>query len=127
MLCVWWWVGGTIHRELFASGHTIDADIYSVQLQRVNDKIRQAGPRHRFRRGPILQPDNARPHTAYQALENIKESGWEFLPHSPYSPDAAPSDYHLFRSLQHYLAGKRLTNVEEFKDRPTRFFESKPA
>ncbi|KAL6726917.1 hypothetical protein Aduo_008845 [Ancylostoma duodenale] len=127
MLCVRWWVGGIIYWELVASGHTVDADIYSMQLQRVNDKIRQAGLRHLFRRGPILQQDNARPHIAHQTLEKIKELGWELLPHPPYSPDAAPSDYHLFRSLQHYLAGKRLTNVEEVKDRLTRFFESKPA
>ncbi|EPB76081.1 transposase [Ancylostoma ceylanicum] len=127
MLCVWWWIGGIIHWELVASGHTIDAETYCIQLQRVNDKMRQAGLRHLFRRGPILQQDNARPHTALQTLEKIQELGWEVLPHPPYSPDAAPSDYHLFKSLQHYLAGKRLTNSEEVKDRLTRFFESKPA
>jgi hypothetical protein len=29
----------------------------------------------------------------------IQELNWEILPHSPYSPDLAPSDYHLFCSL----------------------------
>jgi hypothetical protein len=29
----------------------------------------------------------------------IQELDWEILPHPPYSPDLAPSDYHLIRSL----------------------------
>ncbi|KAL6731776.1 hypothetical protein Aduo_002605 [Ancylostoma duodenale] len=127
MSCVWWCCGRILHWKLVASGQTIDADIYSMQLQRVNDKIRQAGLRRLFRRGSILQQDSARPYTAHQTPGKIKELGWELLPYAPYSPDAAPSDYHVFMSLQHYLAGKRLTNVEEVKDRLTRFFESKAA
>jgi histone-lysine N-methyltransferase SETMAR len=30
---------------------------------------------------------------------DIQEFDWEILSHPPYSPDLAPSDYHLFRSL----------------------------
>jgi hypothetical protein len=33
----------------------------------------------------------------------IQELDWEILPHSPYTPDLAPSDYHLFRSLSNNL------------------------
>jgi hypothetical protein len=29
----------------------------------------------------------------------IHELDWEILPHPPYSPDLAPSDYHLFCTL----------------------------
>jgi histone-lysine N-methyltransferase SETMAR len=35
----------------------------------------------------------------------IQELDWEILPHPPYSPDLAPSDYHLFRSLSNNLRG----------------------
>jgi hypothetical protein len=31
--------------------------------------------------------------------------GWTVLPHSPYSPDLAPSDFHLFGSLKDALCG----------------------
>jgi hypothetical protein len=47
----------------------------------------------------ILQHDNARPHAANMTKAAIQELDWQILPHSPYSPDLTPSDYHLFRSL----------------------------
>ncbi|GFY19563.1 filamin-A [Trichonephila clavipes] len=42
-------------------------------------------------------------HYAVQTVENIHELGWELLFHPPYLPDIAPSDFHLFRFLQHFL------------------------
>ena len=41
--------------------------------------------------------------------------GWEVLIHPPYSPDIAPSDFHLFRSLQDSLIGKNLNSLEDCK------------
>ena len=38
--------------------------------------------------------------------DNIDAFEWDLLPHPPYSPDIAPSDYHLFRSLKHFLCDK---------------------
>ena len=35
--------------------------------------------------------------------EAIKTNGWEVLPHPPYSPDLAPRDFHLFRSLSNAM------------------------
>jgi len=43
-----------------------------------------------------LLPDYARPHTAAYTVETLKKLNCEILEHSPYSPDIAPSDYHLF-------------------------------
>ena len=36
-----------------------------------------------------------------------KECGFEILPHPPYSPDLALSDYYLFPKLKSVLRGKR--------------------
>ena len=44
----------------------------------------------------IFHHDNARPHAAIPVKNYLENSGWEVLHHPPYSPDLAPSDYHLF-------------------------------
>ncbi|GBP19650.1 Mariner Mos1 transposase [Eumeta japonica] len=40
---------------------------------------------------------------------------WEALPHPPYSPDIASSDFHLFPSIAHGLADQRFNFYEEAK------------
>lgn len=45
--------------------------------------------------------------------------------HPPYSPDHAPSDYHLFRSLQNSLNGVNLTLKEACENYLSRFFVQK--
>ena len=45
--------------------------------------------------------------------------------HPPYSPDLAPSDYHLFRSLQNFLNGKTFGNDEAIKSHLVQFFAYK--
>jgi len=43
-------------------------------------------------------------------LETLK---WEVLPHPPYSPDVAPSNCHLFRSMAHGLADEHFRSYED--------------
>jgi [histone H3]-lysine36 N-dimethyltransferase SETMAR len=58
----------------------------------------------------VFQHDNARPHIEAITNDQIEALEWKKLPHPPYSPDLVPSDYHLFRSLQHFLKGKSFNN-----------------
>jgi len=51
--------------------------------------------------------------------------GWEFLPHAAYSSDIAPSDYYLFRSLQHHLADTHFVRFEEMRKCIDDFIASK--
>ena len=49
-------------------------------------------------------------------MDKIKKlHGIEFLPHPPYSPDMAPSDYYLFRSMAHFLTGRQFKDFEDVK------------
>ena len=46
------------------------------------------------------------------------------MPHPPYGPDPAPSDYHLFHSLQNYLNGKTFDSDEDVKNELIQCFAS---
>ena len=38
-------------------------------------------------------------------LQKLNEMGWEVSPHSPYSPDLLPTDYHFFQHLDNFSEG----------------------
>ncbi|KAG5310262.1 SETMR methyltransferase, partial [Pseudoatta argentina] len=63
--------------------------------------------------GVSLLHDNARPHVAASTTALLNQFSWDVLTHPPYSPDLAPSDYHLFTKLKESLAEKRFQNDEE--------------
>ncbi|UYV80008.1 hypothetical protein LAZ67_18001387 [Cordylochernes scorpioides] len=44
------------------------------------------------------------------AMENFK---WEIFTHPPYSPELAPSDFHLYPALKWHLGGKHFANDDE--------------
>ncbi|GFU87812.1 histone-lysine N-methyltransferase SETMAR [Trichonephila clavipes] len=69
--------------------------------------------------------DNARPHTSVVIRQNLRELGWEVLMHPPYSPELAPSDYHLFLVLQNFLSDKKLGSREDWENRLTAVFANK--
>ena len=46
--------------------------------------------------------------------------------HPPYSLDLVPSDYHLFRSFQNFLDGKKLANKRAAENHVAKCFATKP-
>ena len=57
-----------------------------------------------------MLPYVARPVKTY--LETLK---WKVLPHPPYCPGVALSDYHLFRWMAHGQAHQHFRSYEEVK------------
>jgi histone-lysine N-methyltransferase SETMAR len=53
----------------------------------------------------LLQHDNAQPQTSLNTVEHIVNIGWSVIPHPPFSPDLAPSDFHLFGLMKDGLRG----------------------
>ncbi|KAK6758695.1 hypothetical protein RB195_016115 [Necator americanus] len=104
MLSVWWGVHGIYRFELPPDNTKVTAEVCLAQLQRLADKIHRE---HSKLDNVRLLHDDARPHIAKKTSQKILELGWEVLPHPSYSTDLAPSDCHLFRSLQHHLEKKR--------------------
>ena len=69
---------------------------------------------------------NVLPHSARITLKKILDSSWSVLPHPPYSPDLAPSDFHLFSSQQNVLNNKKLFAEDQMKTFEEYFLSSKP-
>jgi len=57
----------------------------------------------------LLQHDNGRPHTSSKTVEHIVNLGWTVVPHPPYNPDLAPSDFHLYGSMKYGLCGQHFS------------------
>ena len=91
----------------------------------MDKEIEEKRPELATRKGVIFHQDNARPHTSLVTRKKLLELGWEVMPHPPYSPDLAPSDYHLFRSLQNHLNGKKFDSNEAVKNELIQIFPSK--
>jgi histone-lysine N-methyltransferase SETMAR len=53
--------------------------------------------------------------------------GWERFNHPPYSPDLAPSDFHMFLHLKTFLGGRRFHDDNEVKEAVNTWFASQAA
>jgi histone-lysine N-methyltransferase SETMAR len=121
MLSVFWNSTGVIYWELV--DRTVNSEVYCAQLDRVSEALFDSG-----HEGPvILLHDNASSHTAKVTKKKLDDFAWEVLPHPPYSPDMAPSDFHLFTSFKGWLKGKRYADMDEVRAGVQEFFDSKPA
>ncbi|EFO95390.1 hypothetical protein CRE_09340 [Caenorhabditis remanei] len=100
LLSVWWSVHELLYWELLPEGKNITADYYSSQLQKVKSKLKTS-PLHGH--GVHYLHDNAKPHTAKTIKSLLATLHWTVLTHPPYSPDLAPSDYHLFSDMHRSL------------------------
>lgn len=125
LLCVWWDYKGIIHYELLPSGKTINSDVYCQQLTRLKQAIDRKRPELANRKGVVFHHDNARPHTSLATRNRLRELGWEVLLHPPYSPDLAPSDFHLFLSMANALGTVKLDSREACEKWLSEFFESR--
>ena len=125
MLSVWWDWKGIVYYEILEPGQTVDSVLYCQQLTRLQEAIQKKRPELVNRKGVVFHHGNARPHTSLITHQKLTELGWEVLMHPPHSLELAPSDYHLFRSLQNFLNGKKLANKRAAENHVAKFFATK--
>jgi transposase len=128
---VFWDSKGIIYLDFVTGQKTINAQYYSTLL---NEKVRSAIRLKRRKRqdSVCFLQDNVRPHTAALTMATLLKLKWDILPHPPYSPDLAPSDYHLFGPMKRVLGGKRFRNNDDviaavqswIHKQPKTFFET---
>ncbi|UYV63554.1 hypothetical protein LAZ67_2004645 [Cordylochernes scorpioides] len=123
MVSVFWDSEGVLLLDFLNKGQTITGNYYANLVKQLREAIKEKR-REMLSRKIVYHQDNAPSHRSLQAMAAIYDSGFELLPHAPYSPDIAPSDFHLFPHLKKSLSGIHFRSDEEGIDAVTSFFES---
>ena len=69
--------------------------------------------RGKVTKGVLFLHDNAPSHQALATQKKLAYLGFQYLDHPPYSPDLAPSDYHLFSGLKKQLRVRHFSSDAE--------------
>lgn len=121
MATVFWDAHGIIFIDYLEKGKTITGEYYASLLVKLNDVIKEKRP-HLVKKKVLFHHDNAPAHSSTVAQAKLHELRYELLPHPPYSPDLAPSDFFLFPNMKKWLAGKRFTSNDEVKCETEAYF-----
>jgi len=97
-----WDQEGILLIDYLPKGQTINAEFYSSLLVQLKDILKEKR-RGKFTKGVLFLHDNAPAHRALATQKILTYLGFQCLDHPPYSPDLAPSDYHLFPGLKKTL------------------------
>ncbi|UYV81002.1 hypothetical protein LAZ67_19002479 [Cordylochernes scorpioides] len=115
MVSVFWDSEGVLLLDFLNKGQTITGNYYAKLLKQLREAIKEKR-REMLSRKIVYHQDNAPSLRSLQAMAAIYDSGFELLPHAPYSPDLAPSDFHLFPHLKKSLSGIHFRSDEEVID-----------
>jgi len=126
MATVFWDIHGVILVDFLERGQTINAERYCETLRKLRRAI-QNKRRGKLSEKVLLIHDNARPHTAIHTRELLEGFRWEVFDHPPYSPDLAPSDFHLFPAMKTWLATQRFDTDEELHSGVNQWLKSQAA
>jgi histone-lysine N-methyltransferase SETMAR len=65
-----------------------------------------------FQKSTVVSRQHS-PHTAAHKVDTLRALKFEFLKHPPYSPDLAPSDFHLFGPMKEHFRGQKYADADE--------------
>jgi histone-lysine N-methyltransferase SETMAR len=111
MATVFWDVYGVLLVDITPSSSTINAAAYQETLKRLKEAIQKKRP-VLLTTVLLLLHDNARPHRAAATMSLLNPWCCEILPHPQYSPDMAPSDFHLFPKRKGISRGQQFHSSE---------------
>jgi len=112
MATVFWDMHGVLLLHFSPPNETVNSASYPASLKKLRRAVQRKRPQMSDKRVLLLH-DNARPHTAHATVNLLERWGWEILEHPPYSPELAPSDFHLFPNMKKHLRAKRFKSHDE--------------
>jgi histone-lysine N-methyltransferase SETMAR len=104
MLTLFWDMNGPLLEHYQQKGETVNSVRYSTMLE---EKLKPAicSRLRLLSKGILLLHDNAQPYTAATTVTTLQKLKSETINHPPYSPDLAPSNYHMFGMLTKAMRG----------------------
>ena len=99
MMMIFWDKGGVLLTKYLPRGTTINVPCYASVIKRLRSVIVEKG-RSKVSHGVLLLHDNASIHKSNIVQATIRQASFIELNHWAYSPDIAPTDYHLFSNLK---------------------------
>jgi len=124
MATFFWDFRGVIMVDYLPRGHTMTGEYYAGLMWKLRDQIKEKR-RGMLAKGVLLLHDNARVHTCKTSKDTIMTCGYELIPHAPYSPDLAPSDYYLFPNLKNDKRSIEFESDNEVQEWVKRWIGSK--
>jgi histone-lysine N-methyltransferase SETMAR len=125
ILTLFWDQRGVILELYMPRGNTVNSATY-VDLKNHLRPAIKSKRRGVLSTGVWLQHDNVRPYTARSTVATIQDLSFECLPHPPYSPDLAPSDFHVFGPLKVAMGGKPFRSDEDVQQGVQEWLHSQP-
>ena len=98
--------------DYLPKGRTINAEYYTTLLVQLKDILKEKR-RGKVTKGVLFLHDNALAHRALATQKKLAYLDFQCLDHSPYSPDLAPLDNHLFPGLKKQLKGRHFSSDAE--------------
>lgn len=105
-------MGAQINVRLLRIRQDHERENYASILGRLQNMIRSEGTRLAKKRVPFHQ-DNAGAYKSKFFAAKVPDLRFQVRPHTPYSPNLAPSDYILFPNLKKRLTGEKTTSNKE--------------
>ena len=121
MASIFWDSQGVIIFDYLEQGRTIKGAYYAGKLRWLRQEIGRKR-RGKLTRSILLLQYNAPAHMSQVAMTTATECGFEILPHHPYSPDMATSDFYLFPKLKSHLHGTQYRSNEGVKEAANEYF-----
>ena len=112
MMIVFWDKDGVLLTEYLPPGTMINGPCCASIIERLRPVIVEKW-RGKVSRGVLLLHDNAPIHKCNILQTAIRQAGFIGLNHLAYSPDIAPSDYHLLSNLKKFLRLKNFSSDDE--------------
>ena len=115
---------GMIYMHWAPTGQTVNKEYYVEVLREFRKRFQGKRP-VLFKSGQWhFHQDNAPVHNSFLVTDYLSRMGIKTVPHRPYSPDLAPSEFCLFRKCKEKLRGCCWETSEEMKEAVTKVIDT---